>query len=308
MPLLFCRQIKLGEKRRGERKVMTFNKASMGKAVVALFLLLMALDGSASAGSVREAVVKTVTVGSTAEVRFLCRLKTGEVVAATDRAVGQDPSVQKSPVFLLKDKDGPVSVIAAASLLHEGKELSFEDEILNRLAVSVVGMKQGERRTVELTAKDVPERTEFDYVVSVARIRERPKEMHIPFVEYRARTGKSPKKGQPFIFDPSIPGSIESITKDDVVIRFSARPGDVVQTPFGPGHIRETEKTYEIVINAKKGTLVRSGGFVGRISVVDEKSITIDYRNPFGGETLACDVTVEKVVAPKAPATEEAGK
>jgi FKBP-type peptidyl-prolyl cis-trans isomerase 2 len=285
---------------------MTNYRVRGSKIVLVVWLLMPFLAACASAGKVTPESLGTVRPGSVADLHFSCRLQTGEVVAATDMALRQT-ALPKSPVFLSKDKDGPVSVTAAVSLPPESKDISFEEEIMDRLAVAVIGMKEGESRTVKLAAENLPERPKEDYVIRIARIRERPKEMRIPVAEYRARTGKSPEQGQVFSIDPAIPGRVESVTKDDVVILFHAKPGDVTLTPFGPGRIRETEKTYEIVIDAQKGSLVRSGGFVGRITGVDDNSITIDYRNPLGGETLSCDVMVEKVADPK-PIKEEAGK
>jgi hypothetical protein len=99
------------------------------------------------------------------------------------------------------------------------------------------------------------------------------------------------------MFDTLIPGHVESITEGEVVIRFTAPAGYVAQTPFGLGHIRETQKSYELVVDAKKGELIRTAHLVGRISEVDENFITLDYRNPLGGEALICDVAVEKIEA-----------
>ena len=237
-----------------------------------------------------------VQPGDSADIHFLCRLQTGEVVAATDREAVQQAGLPKSAVFLMREKKDPLPVTAYTSLPEpsESREWAFEDEIINRLAVVVVGMREGESRTVNLTAEEVLDRAPEQYVIRVSRIRERQKEFRIPVGDFRARTGKSPEIGQPFFYDPAIPGEVEAVTEREVIIRFSAQPGDVVSTPFGQGRIRETEKAYEIVIDAQKGALVRSGHLVGRIAAVYEKYIIIDYRHPFGGETLSCDVKVEK--------------
>ncbi|MBI5237027.1 MAG: hypothetical protein HY887_01200 [Deltaproteobacteria bacterium] len=276
--------------------VMTIYKISMiarmQKAVLIMSMLLLSLAGCAGPGRVR-----IVQPGDGADIRFLCRLQTGEVVAATDKAVGQQTALPKSAVFLLRAQDGPVSVKAAAFLPEPSgeKEKPFEMEIIDRLAGAVVGMKEGESRTVELTAEELPERGQDDYFLRVARVRERSKEMRMTTGDYRYRTGKPPETGQPFVLDPAVQGRVETVTQEEVVILFSARPGDVVQTPFGPGRIRESEKAYEIEIDARKGDLVRTGPLVGRVAEVDEQFITIDYRHPFGGEKLICDTAVEKV-------------
>ncbi len=277
----------------------------MRKVVPAMLVSMLAFAGCASPGKIGLAPgdaadpgkARVVRPGDVADIRFLCRLQSGEVVAATDKAVGQQEDLPKSAVFRLRDKDVPLAVTATASLPKTpgSKEAAFEEEIINRLTGVIVGMKAGETRTVNLAAEELPERGKDDYLIRVARIRVRPKEMRMPIGDYQARTGKPPEVGQPFIIDPAVQGKVEAVTQEEVVIRFSAQPGSVVPTPFGPGRIRETEKNYEIVIGAREGALVRTGPLVGRITDVDEQFITIDYRNPFGGETLICDVAVEKV-------------
>jgi FKBP-type peptidyl-prolyl cis-trans isomerase 2 len=169
--------------------------------------------------------------------------------------------------------------------------MAFEDEIIYRLADTVVGMKEGEKRQVKLTAQDVVTRTEQDYVARLSRIRKRPKEMKMPLGDYRFRAGKAPEVGQSFAVDPAFPGRVEAVTDQDVLIRFT-KPGDVLETPLGIGHVQETETGYEVVIEARIGALIRVSNMVGRISGADDQVITLDFRNPFGGETFTCDVTV----------------
>ena len=299
-----------GEK--NAQKKSSDRESAQLRIVPVMFLLLTALTGCATGGKIVSAradgvsdpsPARLVRPGDLVDLRFLCRLQTGELVAATDPSAGQRTDVSKSPIYLMRDKDGPVTVAADIPLpLTEqpaGKELAFEDKIVNRLAGAITGMKEGERRTVSLTAKEAPERRSEDYVIRISRVRKREKEMRMPPSEYQARTGKSPEMGQPVVFDPAVPGRVETVTPDATVIRFSAQVGAVVPTPFGPGHIRETEKAYEIVIDAQKGALVRTVPLVGRIADVDETSITIDYRHPFGNETLACDVAIDRIADTK---------
>lgn len=272
----------------------------MNRFVTAVFLLFLALQGCAGRGNVRPENVKIIQPGDTADISFLCRLQSGEIVAATDMKAVQDSALPKSAVFLPRSEDSPVRVTATDSLpAPEGKEWAFEDEIINRLSEVVLGMKEGESRTVELTAGELQERKKEDYVVRLARVRRQPKEMTMSIDEYRSRSGKSPEKGQPVSFVTSLSGIVETVTEEGVVIRFSADAGDVLPTKFGPARIQEIEDAYEIVIDARKGTLVRTAHLVGRVSEVDEDYFTLDYRHPFGGETLTCDVAVAKVTEVK---------
>jgi FKBP-type peptidyl-prolyl cis-trans isomerase 2 len=117
----------------------------------------------------------------------------------------------------------------------------------------------------------------------------------MPRGDYEFRARKTAEVGQSFAIDPSFPGRVESVTDKEVVIRFSAEPGSVIETPFGTGRIREEGENYKVDIDAREGKLVRTGNKIGRISKVDDKVIVIDYRHPFGYEALICDVTLNKV-------------
>jgi FKBP-type peptidyl-prolyl cis-trans isomerase 2 len=266
--------------------------------------LILSLAGCTGSSIVKQESVSVVNSGDSADISYICKLKDGEVAASTDALADNQP---KSALYLPVGK-GPVTVNAGEPFpeLAGGKEMALEHEIEYRLADLVVGMKEGESRPVELTAEDISTRTEQNYVLHLARVRKRPREIRMPVDEFMQRAGKPAEVGQPFIYDPAIPGKVESITDQYVIIRFSPKPGGVVKTAFGQGSIRETEKEFEIVIDATVGALVRTGNLIGRITDVDDKTITVDYRNPFGREKLTCDVTVAKITAAKQTADPKA--
>lgn len=300
----------LVEEKKTRKKGVEAGIYKIATLALANALTLAALAGCASAGrpglelpdnvapeSGRPESSRIVQPGDSADINYLCRLKTGELVASTKKPPEDQP---KSGVFLPGEKSGPVSVTAGAPFpqLPGGQEMTFEDEIIYRLAGTVVGMREGEKLEVKLAAQEIPTRSERNYVVRLARVRTRPKELTIPEDEYREKTRKTPEVGQTFTLYPEFPGRVEAVRDREVVVRFAKR-GDTVETPFGTGHIRDTGEDYKIEIDARKGALVRTGPLMGRISEVDEQAITVDYRNPFGGEALTCDVTVEKITGAK---------
>jgi FKBP-type peptidyl-prolyl cis-trans isomerase 2 len=156
-------------------------------------------------------------------------------------------------------------------------------------------MREAEKHQVELTAEMISAEDEQAGFAWLNKVRTRAKVKRIPTCEYQNLTGKAPEKGQSFSLDPSFPGVVENIADDQVVIRISATPGSVIETPFGPGTIREEGENYKVYIDAKEGSIVRTGAKIGRITHVDDKVITVDYRHPFGYEELICDVTVVNV-------------
>jgi hypothetical protein len=177
-----------------------------------------------------------------------------------------------------------------------------------RLAGQLTGLKEGETRHVELTAQDIPERKKEDYVIRLARVRESPMEIKMTIDQFKFRTGVSPETEKKISYDSSFDGQVKKITGKEVVIRLLPKEGAVVKTPFGESHISESAGSYKIDIDARKGSLVRSAHLVGRITDVDDKFITIDYRNPFGGATLSCDVTIQSITEAKSDKEKTSGK
>jgi FKBP-type peptidyl-prolyl cis-trans isomerase 2 len=239
-----------------------------------------------------------VQPGNQADIHYLCRLQSGEIVAATDSVPDDQP---KSNVFVKRNEAGPlvITAIGPDEPFTAKQEDPFEMEIMNRLSNKVTGMKEGEKRHVQVTAEDIPTRDVNNYIVRISRVRTRAKEMKMTVGDYQARTRKSPEAGQAFAIDPAFPGRVETVTDQEVLIRFSAKPGSVIETPFGLGHVREEGQNYTVDIDARKGGLTRAGSMIGRIIDVDDQFITIDYRNPFGNETLTCEVTIEKIADAK---------
>jgi FKBP-type peptidyl-prolyl cis-trans isomerase 2 len=280
--------------------------SSLHKTASVLILFMLASTGCATSGTSGLATNRIVQPGNQADIHYLCRLQSGEIVAATGSVPDDQP---KSNIFVKRNEAGPlvITAIRPDEPFTAKQEDPFEVEIMNRLSNKVAGMKEGEKRQVQVTAEDIPTRDVNNYIVRISRVRTRAKEMKMTVGDYQARTHKAPEAGQAFAIDPSFPGRVETVTDQEVVIRFSAKPGSVIETPFGPGTVREEGQNYKVDIDARKGGLTRAGSMIGRIIEVDDQFITIDYRNPFGNETLTCDVTIEKIVDAK-PSENGTGK
>lgn len=270
--------------------------------VVILLLLGLAVSGCGSVRSIQSSdalqtpVTKTAEPGDRVDIHYLCRLKTGEVAAATDVAPETEP---KANIFVMRKETIPVAIVAALRdepLSETFRPAPFDIAIWERIRRGITGMKEGETRQMELTAGMVPGETEQAGFALLSRVRTRPKEKKYLKDEYEFRAGKAPEVGQDFSTDPVFPGKVDAVTDTEVVVRFAAKNGDVIETPFGPGTIREEADKYTVDINAKEGSLVRTGNKIGRISRVDETVITVDYRHAFGYETLICDVKVENII------------
>lgn len=262
-------------------------KAVMGAALLAGAFLIC---GDSKAADV-------IKPGDKVKIDFTCRLGNGEIAATTDKKITADPNIKKSEVFVSRRSDEPLVITAGRDEKTSGKrgQRGLEGEIVADLSEAVVGMKPGETRSLEVKRERIRPQGNEPMSLEMARVRVRPKEVRMTLDEYRNRTAKDPQVNQDYTIDPSFPGKVVEVSGGQVVIRFSAQPGNKIKTPLGEGVIRETDRNFEIVIDAKRGGLVRSGGMVGRIVVVDDRMITIDYSHPLGYEELKCEVQVDSI-------------
>jgi FKBP-type peptidyl-prolyl cis-trans isomerase 2 len=278
--------------------------AGLMKKVLAAALIAVALSACASTTATKKtalepaaAAVKgtVVKAGDEVEAYFTCRLENGEVAASTYVEGPGDPPVAKAAIFVPRAAKTPVTLVAGKEPVTFDKWpfRGFEGEIMYQLSQAIVGLSAGERHSLAIRAEGVSEPKEGDHLINISRVRQRAREMRLTPEEYKERTGREAEVGQEVTYEPALPGRVESVSQKEVLVRFTGEPGKEVKTPFGKGTIRETAEGYEIAIDARPGTLVRSGKMVGRITRVTDRDITIDYSHPFGTEPLLCDVLVE---------------
>lgn len=269
-----------------------------------IHIMVLAIAVMALAGCATMEKVKSVAAGDRVAVRFTCRLKNGEIAISTEKKVADDPALPKSALFMPRDQDGPLMIYAEIAAQNKPDDLyaSFEDRVVKRIAGAVVGMVPGEERTVTITAQreDAYLKPE-EIFLKMSRVRHRPKEVTIASAEFASRMGKAPVVGEEVALEDGLPARVISVEGDMVALSIAALSGRQIRTPFGVGTIRETPDDVVVEIDARVGTLVRSGPLAGRISAFDDTTFTLDYGHPFGGEELACDVAV-------APATKVANQ
>ena len=275
------------------------------KGSACLPLIALALSGCATVET-----AQVIKPGDRVGVHFTCRLPNGEIASSTDKSVAENSALPKSAIFLASSGNDSIKLPTGSELdeLRKKPVRGMEEEIISQLSDAVVGMNYGERRTMKLTAATVPVSEGDNHILQMARVRHRPKELHLSLADYKSRKHGDPLVGQDYTIDPAFPGKVAAVTENEVVVRFSAKAGDLVSTPFGKGVIRELDDSYEIEIDALKGSLVRSGPLVGRISAVDDRFISIDFANSFAGEELTCDVRAEKIAAEKIAAAKAVEK
>ncbi|MDY6989267.1 MAG: hypothetical protein SWQ30_14555 [Thermodesulfobacteriota bacterium] len=270
--------------------IISYSKVS--GVFFALANVILLLNGCATMGPKH-----TVKPGEEVGLRYTCRLKGDGIVATTDKDVADDPSREKSRLFApLKDYEVPVLVAGSGrgGPLPLGNVQPFVSEIGAQLTRAIVGLELDKEHRVEIASKMQMGLTEKQRFLTLSRIRrDKPKELRMSYEEYRAAYGKEPVVGQEaFSLGPAM-AKVLSVEDTDVVIRLSIEEGGTIDIALGKAVYHNKGDRFDIVIEAHVGDLLRMGWLVGRVSEVNDTTMTIDFGHPFGGETLVCDVLAE---------------
>ena len=269
------------------------------ESLVACTLVWAALSGCAAPSAV-------VRQGDRVALSFDCRLPGGEL-AVTTRPETALAGERRSGVYLPRTGPATVEVTAGGGAVAGEERIPFEQEVLQRLAPLTVGLRQGERAQITLSAGRFPVSSPKEKTVRVARVRKRPKELRMTPLAYREQTGKAPAVGEAYGNDKAFAGKVVEAGDQEVVVRFVPAAGEALATPLGKATVRELPDRYELEIAATRGELVRVGPIVGQVAEIDDAFMTMDFGHPFGSATLACDVEVVQVESPVPGAAQGAG-
>jgi FKBP-type peptidyl-prolyl cis-trans isomerase 2 len=261
-----------------------------------VIIFITIATGLWAAATVRSGAVEEVRQGESVRIDFTCLASGGTLAASSDPKAGEVAGVPTSILFRPRTSSQPLLITAGdagAATFGEPNRRTFEAHILAGLCRSAVGMKPGSDKTVTLEP-DPLAMAGPDEVVQLARKRNQPKTLRVSPSEFVEKVGGPPVVGEKIVMHTDIPGRVVSAGDSEVVIGFPADSGEKIATDFGPAMILDKGAYLELVYDARPGTLVRAGWMVGRISASSEEMMTLDFRHPFGGESLACKVKVDR--------------
>jgi FKBP-type peptidyl-prolyl cis-trans isomerase 2 len=266
------------------------------KRLFQAFFCLTCLSQISGCASHTASVVET---GVRANLNFTCRQQNGEIAASTESEAALGQGAVKSPLFAPKVNKNPITVTPGEQVTRPESDRplqGFEMEIISRLNEKLAGIPFGAKRRIEIASVSAEARGGEKQSISYALVRVRPKELRMNAEEYAYRFQGKPQLGQEYSYDPDLPnGVVTSVDEKEVVFSFKAQDGAHFATPFGGATVRDAGDRYEVVIDAKKGALVRLANLAGRISEVAEGSFTVDFSDPFAGEKLSCEVELSPV-------------
>ncbi|MFH2090811.1 MAG: hypothetical protein ABIJ31_00415 [Pseudomonadota bacterium] len=163
---------------------------------------------------------------------------------------------------------------------------------MTKLAHALVGKEKG--KTQELTIEsNVPQGLEEQgrYRV-VERTRTRPRVKQIKLDEFLMGHKQKPEQGQILSRNGQDYARVTAVDPDKVTLEYINVENLVVETPWGIARSKIENDMIVSRLEARAGTLVRTGGLIGRITKSNEENILVDYGHPFGGEILKCTVEI----------------
>lgn len=270
-----------------------FVKMAFMAWAVAMVFGCAAVDAKGS-----KAPKQIVGPGDEIRVNYTCRILEGPIVATTDEKVAEDSSLAKAPAFKPPRTPGAASLVAGQEQsFEELKDLTFEKAIVNELTGAVLGLEVGKHQRVSLVADDLPGGVRHDWTSVLNRFPTELKERTMLRKYFGYMFGEEPEEGRVVYSDRMPWYAVEVLSADEqeARIRLSAPLGMEVDTPFGPATIRDQGDHFVMEYDHQEGQLLRVGDQVARVAAVDEKTFTLDFTNPFGRETLSCDVQVEGI-------------
>lgn len=271
-------------------------KASFKERVIVSFifcvLAVSAVTGPALAGQVKK--------GDKVVVDITCRLPDGKVVLTTQEAVANDPEIAKAGVFFHLKKYEPLELFAGSGYGGPSWEylVPLQSEVGAKISKKITGMKTGETRTVRISTRRLQGLEHDQGYVKLARKVVEPKVRKMSLEGAEKQFGRMPKQGKTVQINDSLSATVQSIDKENnvVTVRLHIQDGAIIETKFGNATLsNKNDEYYMRHFHPEVGQLVGVGPFLAQISEVNEKTFILDYRYPFGGRELTCDICIKSI-------------
>lgn len=231
----------------------------------------------------RETDPEAVERGDMAAVHYTMRLENGEVIFTTDRAVAENPAVEKAAWFRRPARYAPEEIRGG------------NDEALRYIADAIVGMKPGGKKTITLSPDKAFGPSDDKKIQEFTRVRQTPRVIEIQATAYVNRYGTFPSVGDEVNYTPFFKSRVVDFDSRKVVLEALAEDGVVAESPFGKTRIELTEDEVHLTLEPIVGSDFVAGGRQGRIVEVGEETFSVDFNHPGAGKSLLLDIEVVSV-------------
>ena len=271
-------------------------KASFYERVIASFIFCVLAVFTVTGPALADQVKK----GDKVMVDVTCRLPDGKVVLTTQETVANNPEIAKDGVFFHLKKYEPLELFAGSGYGGPSWEylVPLQSEVGAKISKKITGMKTGETRTVRISTRRLQGLEHDQGYVKLARKVVEPKVRKMSLEDVKKQFGRIPKQGETAQINDSLSATVESMDKEKnvVTVRLHIQDGAIIKTKFGNATLSiKNDEYYMRHFHPEVGHLVGVGPFLAQISEVNEKTFILDYRYPFGGRELTCDICVKSI-------------
>lgn len=234
-----------------------------------------------------------VQTGERILIDYTCRTANGELAATSSKETAEDKTLAHSPLFAPLNTYLPASerVPDPRQLPPLAPTMCYEEMLELLLARQAADASMNTPQTITVDGELISGLSGGDRYLTMNRSFQKKRQVTIPIHKFKESFKSSPVTGKTMATgEPGLSATVESIDGDKVNLRYSAEPGAILPTPFGPGIITQTDDTFEVKTDAKADTILRSGGMTGRITGIDDTSFVVDYGHSSAFTPLTCEV------------------
>lgn len=244
-------------------------------------------------GAVFNAPQHQVQTGERIMIDYTCRTASGELAATSRKETAEDKTLAHSPLFATLNTYLPASerVPDPRQFPPLTPAMCFEEMLELLLARQAAGATMDTPLTISVNGELISGLSGGDRYLTMNRSFQKKRRVTIPIHKFEKSFKSSPVIGMTMATgETGLSVTVEAIDGDKTTICYSAEPGAVLSTPFGPGIITQTADTFEIKTDVKADAIVRSGGTTGRITGVDDTSFVVDYGHSSAFTPLTCEM------------------
>jgi hypothetical protein len=259
-----------------------------GKLLVACLLIL------SSCAPLPKTPPVNLAGGERINIDYTCRLPDGSLAATSRKEVADDKAISKSPIFKELSVYLPADQCVPQPKTYPSltSTMSFEEMLEVLLAHEALGAPINQLMTLTISGGLIPGIEGENRYLTLNRSYKRPRQITIPISKFEMSQKTSPVLGKEIKPSKSsgMKAVVSAIDGNVVTLTYSAEPGTVSTSFFGPETINQTADFLEIITYPQLNTILRSGGAIGKITEVNDKTYVVDYGHSFGFTPLTCEV------------------
>lgn len=226
-----------------------------------------------------------VEEGDFVKVNYIGRLQdTGELFDTSYADIANNAEIPKYERFEIRERYGPLSFIVGRG------------QILEAFERGIVGMKEGEEKTITLSPDEAYGNWVPEFVVTSPRMAVFQRIEKASWEDYIRSMREEPVKGSLVNLTPYWPSEITDVSNNTVIITHKAINDSTVQTLYGPAHVTLNDSAIFMRLMPKAGSIVTTRFGAGKIIKVNESFVTVDFNHPLAGKTLVFEIKVEKII------------